>query len=50
VGDISKALVDLAMLPIPRIPWDPGRASDVLKVAGAFLWHLQDSYASGIGP
>jgi hypothetical protein len=50
VGDISKALVDLGMSPISRIPQDPSRATDVLEAAGGVLERPREAYASDAGP
>jgi hypothetical protein len=38
------------MPPIPRIPQDPGRASDVLEAVGTVLEHQREAYASDAGP
>jgi hypothetical protein len=48
--DISEVLVDLGMLPILGIPWDPRMASDVLDAVGINLEHLWEAYASDHGP
>jgi hypothetical protein len=38
------------MPPIPRIPHDLGRASDVLEAVCTVLEHLGEAYGSSIGP
>jgi hypothetical protein len=50
VGDISKVLVDLGMHPIPRIPQDPARVSDIMEAVGTVLERMQESYTSDAGP
>jgi hypothetical protein len=50
VRDISKALVDFGMPPIPGIPQDPGRANDILEAVGTILDYLWEAYASGASP
>jgi hypothetical protein len=50
VGDISKALVDLGMPPIPGIPQDPGGAIDILEVVGTVLEHQWEASASDASP
>jgi hypothetical protein len=48
--DVSKALVDLGMPPIPGIPWDPCTAGDILEVVGVISEHLREANASDHGP
>jgi hypothetical protein len=50
VGDISKVMVDLGVPPIPMIPHDPGRGSDILEAMGTILEWLREAHASSHGP
>jgi hypothetical protein len=47
---ISKALVDLGLLPIKDIPQLPQSAREVLLVAGLVLEHLQKVLEPGASP
>jgi hypothetical protein len=52
VGEISKALVDLGLPPLPPIQGitqDPGRARDILEATRVILELLQAAYASSTG-
>jgi hypothetical protein len=41
--------MDLGMTPIPKFPWDPRTASDILELVGGILEHLKESYNSSHG-
>jgi hypothetical protein len=49
VRDVSKFLVDLGMPPIPKIPWDPHMAGDIMEVVDVILESLQEAYTTGHG-
>jgi hypothetical protein len=50
VVEISNALVDLGMLPVPDIPHLPKSAHKVLMVASLLLERMREVQASGTGP
>jgi hypothetical protein len=49
VGDMSGALVNLGMAPVPEIPQLPDKADDVLRAAGVVVERLKDAADNGFG-
>jgi hypothetical protein len=50
VREVSQVLENLGLPPIPRIPWDPRTAGDVLGAVDVILECVKEAYDSGHGP